>query len=73
MVSKVSFHRDSFTAEMTRNLLEENGLRPMKLVYSNHVFLAGADQGYFVEVPVQEVDIAKKILSENNLGKYVIT
>jgi hypothetical protein len=53
---------------MTRNLLEENGLHPMKLVYSNHVFLAGADQGYFVEVPVQEVEIAKKILSENDRG-----
>jgi hypothetical protein len=72
MFVKVGFHREFAAAEMIRNLLEENGLHPMKLDYSAHLSIAGAEQGYFIEIPKQEVDLAKTILSENNLGKYIV-
>jgi hypothetical protein len=72
MFAKVCFHRDFAAAEMIRNLLEENGLHPMKLDYSAHVSLAGAEQGYFVEVPKQEVDLAKAVLSANHLEKHIV-
>jgi hypothetical protein len=72
MFTKVCFHPNSAAAEMIRNLLEEDGLHPMKLDYSAHVSVAGAEQGYFIEVPKQEADRAKAVLSKNNLEKYTV-
>ncbi len=72
MFSKVSFHHDLGMSEIVRNLLSENGIHPAKLDYSAHVSVAGAEQGYFIEVPKQEVELAKKILSQNGLEKYTV-
>lgn len=72
MFAKVCFHYDLAMSEMIRNLLSENGLHPVKLDYSAHVSVVGVEQGYFVEVPKQEVELAEKILSQNDLGKYII-
>ena len=72
MFSRVCFHHDLTTSEIIRNLLTENGLHPTKLDYSAHVSVAGAEQGYFVEVPQQEAERAEKILVENNWAKYII-
>ena len=72
MFTQVCCHRDAFMAEMSRNLLEEQGLHPLKLDYSANVCFKGSVQGYFVEVPDEEADLAKSILSENNLEKYVV-
>jgi hypothetical protein len=72
MFTKVCFHRDLATAEMIRNLLEARGLHPMKLDYSAHVSVAGAEQGYFIEVPNQEVDQARAVLTDSNLEKHIV-
>ena len=72
MFKKVCFHRDLAGAEMIRNLLEENGFHPMKLDYSAHISVAGAEQGYFIEVPKQEADRAKAVLADNNLEKHIV-
>ena len=72
MFTQVCCHRDALMAEMSRNLLEEHGLHPLKLNYSANVCFKGSVQGYFVEVPDEESVLAKAILSENNLEKYVV-
>ena len=71
MFTKVCFHRDLFVAEMIRNLLEESGLHPMKLDYSASV--AGAEQGYYIVVPQQEVAEARQVLSDNDFQKFIVT
>ncbi len=72
MFAKVCFHYDFAISELIRNMLTDNGLHPAKLIYSGHVSLVGADQGYFVEVPFQEAEQAKKVLEENNLAKFIV-
>jgi hypothetical protein len=73
MFSKVCFQSYLYAAEMTWNLLEENNLHPLRLDYASHLSMAGAEQGYFIEVPDNEVALAKRILTENGFGKYIVT
>lgn len=57
---------------MVCSLLEENEFHPLKLEYSSHISLAGGRQGYFIELPVEEAALARKMLEENDLGKFVV-
>ncbi len=72
MFAKVCFHYDLAISELIRNMLTDNGLHPAKIDFSALVSMAGAQQGYFVEVPLQEAEQAKKVLEENNLAKFIV-
>jgi hypothetical protein len=47
-------------AEILISLLRKNVLHPSNLEMSPHVSLAGADLWYYVRVPTDEVEAAKK-------------
>ena len=54
-------------------LLEIHGIEVLDIAIGGHLAIAGADQGYYIEVlPEQKVD-ARRILRNNNLGKYILT
>ena len=58
---------NSAEAGMIVSLLKGNGFNPFELDTSSHVGFAGADLYYYVRVPEQEYESAKKFLIENNL------
>jgi|GEM_PF-6457580 hypothetical protein len=72
MFTQVCCHRIAAMAEMARIVLEEHGLHPLPLNYSANVSFKGNVQGYFLEVPDQEADLARTILSKNNQEKYIV-
>ena len=55
-------------ADIVIGLLRSAGLHPLDLQTSPHVGFAGAEVGYRVEVPKQELDEAREVLSTGNRG-----
>ena len=55
-----------------QSILEQNGFHPLPVQASPHVFLAGADQAYYVEVPDSEAGEAKKFLTGIGYGQDLL-
>jgi len=65
MFRKVLFTEDYSTACLIRSLLVEAGFHPAPVAKAEHVFLAGADRGYYVEVFEEEAKEAVGFLAEH--------
>ena len=59
-------------ADEIQSILEENGLHPLPVQASGHIFLAGADQAYFVEVPESEAEEARRFLTGVGYGQDLL-
>jgi len=55
------------------SLLQANGFGPLEVQVSAHCTLAGAGQGYYVEVTESELPAARKFLVENGYEKNLLT
>lgn len=62
MFRRVLFTESHPTALLVHSLLREAGYHPAPVPDADHVFLAGADRGYYIEVPDEEVAEAVKFL-----------
>lgn len=60
-------------AGMVYSLLRANGYEPLDVQASAHCTLAGADQGYYVEVPESAIPAAREFLAENGYEKNLWT
>jgi hypothetical protein len=49
-------------ADLAISLLESAGLHPIDLEVSPHISLAGAETGFRVEVPKEELEAARELL-----------
>jgi len=63
---------DTFRAELLKDLLEENGFHPNEISVVGHLYIAGVDHAYFVEVPEAEAAEARKCLMENGQGATIL-
>jgi hypothetical protein len=54
-------------------LLESEDIYVLDLATGGHVTIAGADQGYYVEVVESDKIRACQILRNHDLGKYILT
>ena len=52
-------------AELAASLLASEGLHPAEVRAWPHVTFAGAELGFWVEVPADEAEAARQILQEN--------
>jgi hypothetical protein len=53
-------------------LLESTGVEVLDIAIGGHLAIAGADQGYYIEVIPNDRVKAIRILRENDLGKYLL-
>lgn len=56
-----------------KSLLESEGITVLDLALGGHLVIAGADQGYYVEVATDEKIKARRILKDSDLGEYLLT
>jgi hypothetical protein len=72
MYVKVLISHDAGQAAMLRLELERAGLHPLELQTSPHVFTAGVDHGFYVEVPKDEAAEARNWLRENGYANLIV-
>lgn len=65
MTSRVCFHTEALTAELIRNFLEQNGLHPLPLSSTAAMKAVQGVRGFDIEVPAQEAEQARMILSNH--------
>lgn len=53
-------------------LLSSRGIQVLDIAIGGHLAIAGADQGYYLEVTPDDRLPAIQILHDNELGKYVL-
>jgi hypothetical protein len=56
-----------------RSLLESEGISVLDIASGGHVSIAGADQGYYIDVIESEADRAIELLKENSFEKHLST
>ncbi len=70
---RVAFTFDFGTFAIMKSLLESEGLVVLDIAIGGHLAIAGADQGYYVEVPTDQQERARRILRDNEFGDYLLS
>jgi len=65
-----TYDAGSFAA--IKALLESMGVQVLDIAIGGHLAIAGADQGYYIEVIPDDRLQAVEILRDNDLGKYIL-
>ena len=63
--ARLTVHTEPISAEIVRTLLLDAGLHPLPVLQSGNVTIAGADQGYYVMVPDEELEAARSLLQQS--------
>ena len=71
-VDRLAFVFDAGTFAVMKSLLESEGIRVLDLAYGGHVAIAGADQGYYIEVLAEDRDQAARLLRDSGFEKYLV-
>ncbi len=69
---RVAYTYDFGTFAIMKSLLESEGIYVLDIAIGGNLTIAGADQGYYVEVATEQKEKARRILSENEFGKNVL-
>ena len=69
---RIAHSYDIGTYAAIRALLESEGVTVLDLAIGGHLAIAGADQGYYVQVLPEHRDRASRILHDNDLGRYLL-
>ena len=73
MLSKLVSTPDQVTANLIRGFLESNGIETLGPQESPHVFLAGGDSCYYVEVREEDVERSVELLKDGIYAKWLLT
>ncbi len=72
-VQRLAFVFDAGTFAVMKSLLESEGVRVLDLAYGGHVAIAGADQGYYIEVLDEDRELGASLLREHGFDKFLVT
>jgi hypothetical protein len=72
-IERLAFVFDAGTFAVMKSLLESEGVRVLDLAYGGHVAIAGADQGYYIQVLAEDREQAATLLREHGFDKYLVT
>ena len=64
MLKNIYFSRNIGEVWLIISLLKDNGYHPLELQTAPHVSIAGADIIYYVQIPDEEFESAKKFLKD---------
>ena len=71
-LSRIAFAFDVGTFAVMRALLESEGIHVLDIATGGHLSIAGADQGYYLQVPEDERERAASLLREHDFEQYLI-
>jgi len=69
---RIAFTYDMGSFAAIKALLISEDVAVLDIATSGHVTIAGADQGYYVEVLPEDHDRARQILREHDMGNYLL-
>ncbi len=69
---RIAHAYDFGTYVVMKSLLESEGLHVTDAAFGGHLSIAGADQGYFIQVQSADQGKARTLLWENSLAKYLL-
>ncbi|MEC9375978.1 MAG: hypothetical protein VYA80_06360 [Pseudomonadota bacterium] len=69
---RIAFTFDFGSFAALKALLESHGIQVLDIAFAGHVTIAGADQGYYLEVIPEDKKRARQILQENSMEKYLL-
>lgn len=72
MFVRIAFTWNLAEAGRIQSLLESGGYHPARVDTSSNVTVAGAEQGYDVEVPETEANAAIDFLKQEGLSKCLV-
>lgn len=71
-IQRLAFVFDAGTFAVMKSLLESEGVKVLDLAYGGHVAIAGADQGYYLQVLEEDFDLARDLLQQHGFEKYLV-
>ena len=71
-IVRVAHAYDFGTYVVMKSLLESEGLDVVDAAFGGHISIAGADQGYYLEVLRADQAKARTLLWQNSLAKYLL-
>lgn len=69
---RIAFTFDIGTFAAIKALLTSEDIAVLDIAVGGHISIAGADQGYYVEVLPEDQDRARQILSECGMDNYLL-
>ena len=72
MFVQIASAKDPILVSLMQSEILTSGLHPNGLRTISHFTIAGSDQFYFLEVPLEEAVPARKVLEETGFAKYLI-
>lgn len=70
---RIAYTPDIGIAAVVNALLQSEGINVRDISIGAHVSIAGADQGYFVEVMAMQVDEAVRLMAANDFSHLLLT
>jgi len=71
-ICRIAHAYDFGTFAVMKSLLESEGIDVMDAAFGGHLTIAGADQGYYVEVQTVVQARARTLIWEHSMGKYLL-
>ena len=69
---RIAFTFDIGTFAAIKALLTSEDIAVLDIAVGGHVSIAGADQGYYIEVLPEDQDRARQILRERGMDNYLL-
>ena len=69
---RIAHAYDFGTYVVMKSLLESEGITIVDAAFGGHLSIAGADQGYFLEVQSVDQAKARTLLWQNSMAKYLL-
>lgn len=69
---RVAHAYDFGTYAVMKSLLESEGMLVIDVAFGSHISIAGADQGYYLQVRATDQGRARTLLWQNSLAKYLL-
>ncbi len=71
-LTRLAFTFDAGSFEVIKSLLEREGIAVLDMQRGANVAIAGADQGYYVQVLDEDQPRAERILREHGMERYLV-
>ena len=70
--TRIAHAYDFGTYVVMKSLLESEGVETLDAAFGGHLSIAGADQGYYLEVQAADQGKARTLLLQNSMAKYLL-
>ena len=72
MFKRIAYSTDIGQYVLMCSLLRDHGIELLDMMRGGHVSIAGVDHGFYVQVAANDVDQARRILSDSEFSHCVV-